>query len=113
MIEKDLQKGVLDVARILGYRVAHFRAAQTKHGWRTPVAADGAGWPDLVLCKPGRLVFCELKVGKNTLSAEQATWLEALREAGQEAYVWTDVDWNAGVVEDVLRRGTKHESEAA
>jgi len=110
MYEADLQKGVIDVARILGYRVAHFRPAQTKHGWRTPVAADGAGFPDLCIVGHGRLIFAELKCGKNVLSAEQAQWLEALRAGGQEAYVWTDGDWAAGIVEALLKRGTKHES---
>ena len=107
MIEKELQTGVIDVARLFGWRVAHFRSVPVKRGprvvWETPVQADGAGFPDLVLVRD-RVLWIELKVGKNTLSAVQAAWLEALRSAGQEVYVWTDVDWDAGIVEVVLDR---------
>ena len=108
-LEADLQKAVIDTARIFGYRVAHFRPAQTKHGWRTAVAGDGAGFPDCVIVGNGRVLYRELKVGRNTLSDEQAGWLEALREAGVDAGVWTDADWHSGLVEAELRRGTKHE----
>ena len=61
MTEAQFQSAIVELARLLGYRVAHFRAAKTAHGWRTPVAADGAGWPDLTLAKPGRLLFVECK----------------------------------------------------
>jgi hypothetical protein len=108
MLEHELLKGVIDVARILGWRVAHFRAAMTKHGWRTAVQADGAGWPDLILVRE-RLLVRELKCGKNTLSAEQAAWLEALRAAGVDAGVWTEHAWLSGEIEAELRRGTRHE----
>lgn len=102
MTERELQSGVVELARILGWRVAHFRPAMTKHGWRTPVQADGACFPDVVLVRD-RVLFAELKAGRNRLSPEQAAWLEALREAGAEAHVWTDADWFAGVVEAELR----------
>lgn len=39
----------------LGYRVAHFRPEKTAHDWRTAVAADGKGYPDLAMAKPGQL----------------------------------------------------------
>ena len=38
------------------------------------------------------------------LQPEQVAWLKDLREAGQEVYVWRDLDWTSGAVEDVLRR---------
>ena len=109
MLERDLEKAVIDTARILGYRTAHFRPALTKHGWRTAVAGDGTGFPDLVIVGNGRVLYRELKVGRNALSAEQAEWLEALRAAGQDAGVWTDTDWSSGVIEAELRRETRHE----
>jgi hypothetical protein len=46
--ERDFQAAVLEAARVFGWHVAHFRPARTAHGWRTPVAADGAGFPDIV-----------------------------------------------------------------
>jgi hypothetical protein len=105
--EKELMQGVIDTARIFGWRVAHFRSVPVKRGprvvWETPVQADGRGFPDLVLVRE-RVLWVELKVGANTLSDEQAAWIEALREAGQEAHVLTDEDWHRGVIEALLRR---------
>jgi hypothetical protein len=112
MLEKELQKGVVDVAKILGYRVHHTRAAWTNKGYRTPIIGH-VGFPDLVISGHGRCLFVELKCGKNVLSAEQAAWLEALRAAGQEAYVWTEHEWASGEIEAELKRSTKHESAAA
>ncbi len=104
VLERELQKGVIDVARILGYRVSAFRPAQTSKGWRTAVQGDGVGWPDLCIVGQGRILFRELKVGRNTLSAEQVEWIRALEEAGSDVGVWTDVDWHSGLIEAELRR---------
>ena len=108
--EKQLMQGVIDTARIFGWRVAHFRSVPVRRGkrvvWETPVQADGKGFPDLVLVRE-RVVWVELKVGGNTLSAEQAAWLEALREAGCEALVLTEHDWSSGAVEALLQRATE------
>jgi len=112
MLERDLQKGVLDVARILGYLVHAERAAWSQKGYRTPIQGN-AGFPDLVICGHGRFLVRELKVGKNVLTAEQAEWIEALRAAGVDAGVWSDADWESGLIEAELKRGTRHESEAA
>jgi len=35
--EKELQENILDIAKMFGWRRAHFRPARTKYGWRTPV----------------------------------------------------------------------------
>ncbi len=105
--EKQLQHAVIDTARIFGWRVAHFRTVPVKRGprviWETPVQADGAGFPDLVLVRD-RVLWVELKVGGNTLSSAQAEWARALDAAGAERYVWTEHDWRAGVIEARLRR---------
>jgi len=93
MLERDLQDQVLDLARLLRWRVAHFRAARTAHGWRTPVSADGAGFPDLVLVRSRRLIAAELKRdAKAKLTPAQQAWLADLRGAGIEVYVWTGDD---------------------
>jgi VRR-NUC domain len=104
LTERELQANVVFVARVFGFKCAHFRPAWTRKGWRTPVEGDAVGFPDLVLCAPGRLIFVELKCGRNKLTPEQSEWLEALRAAGQEAHVWTDRDWQTGLVEAELRR---------
>jgi hypothetical protein len=94
MTEKELQTGVIELARVLGWRCAHFRPAQTSKGWRTPVGADGAGWPDLFLCRE-RVVALELKATGGKLRPEQADWLRALLDAGQEVYVCRPSDLDA------------------
>ncbi len=86
--EAEWQRGIVELARMLGCRVAHFRPAKTSHGWRTAVAADGAGWPDLTLAKPGRLIFAGLKSATGKLSDDQRAWLAVLAAAGAEVHVW-------------------------
>lgn len=105
LLEDELLSCVIDTARLFGWRVAHFRPALTKHGWRTAVSGDGKGFPDLILVRE-EVLAVELKVGGNTLSDDQAAWLEAFRAAGTDAHVWTDADWFAGVIEARLRRAT-------
>jgi hypothetical protein len=103
MSEAQLQGGVIDTARTLGYLVAHFRAAKTERGWRTPVEGDGKGFPDLVLTGRGRVIFAELKNETRPLEPEQRVWLDALTIAGAELYVWRPSDYRAGEVERILR----------
>jgi VRR-NUC domain len=103
MLEADLQDAVIDTARLLGWRVAHFRPARTEKGWRTPVAADGKGFPDLVMVRRERLIFAELKAAGEKLRAEQVDWLAALEHADCELYVWRPIDWTSGEIEGLLR----------
>jgi hypothetical protein len=91
--ERDFQIAVLEAARLLGWRVAHFRTARTARGWRTPVEGDGAGFPDLVLLRGERLLARELKSASGRLSAEQLAWLEAFGAAGVDVGVWREGDW--------------------
>lgn len=77
--ERDFQNHTIGVAQALGWRVAHFRPAMLRSGkWATPVQADGAGFPDLVLVRGERLLFLELKAQGGRLRPEQRAWLEAL-----------------------------------
>lgn len=102
MTERQLQDAVLDLAKMLGWHVVHFRPAQTQRGWRTPVEADGAGFPDLLLVRE-RLLCAELKVGANKLSTGQLRWQVWLERAGVECVVWRPPDLRDGTVERVLR----------
>jgi VRR-NUC domain-containing protein len=72
---------------------------RTKDGsWRTPVTADGAGWPDLCLVRPPRILFAELKSESGTLRPNQTEWLDVLRLLPQvEVYLWRPGDWDAVV----------------
>ncbi len=75
--EKDFQDNVIELAQILGWRIAHFRPAMTKHGWRTPMIGN-PGFPDLVLAKAGQVITAELKSEKGKLTEDQAKWLAEL-----------------------------------
>jgi hypothetical protein len=96
--EADFQKVVIDLAHIFGWKVAHFRPAKTSKGWRTPVAADGAGFPDLVMARGGDLIAVELKVGKNRTTRQQDDWLDRF----PRAFVWKPEDLETDIIE-VLR----------
>lgn len=88
MSEKEFQAQVIQLARLHGWIVAHFRPAQTRKGkWVTPVAADGKGYPDLVLVRD-RVIFAELKTDTGKLTPEQEQWHERLKAAGAQAEVW-------------------------
>jgi hypothetical protein len=78
--EEDFQQQIIELARMYGWRVAHFRAAQTARGWRTPVAADGAGFPDLVLVRDAELIFAELKTDRGRLRPDQGVWIAAFEQ---------------------------------
>lgn len=102
--EADVLAGVVDLAHALGYRVAHFRPAMTAHGWRTPVSADGAGFPDLILvrARDGRVIAAELKAGKGRVTTQQRAWLDDLAAAGVPAFVWSPADYPDRIA-DILR----------
>ena len=103
MTEAELQSAVIDLAHLLKWRVAHFRPAMNAKGqWRTAVAGDGAGFPDLVLVRD-RVIFAELKSGNGRVSLDQRGWMDALRSAGCLAVIWKPGDWANGTVEAILR----------
>jgi hypothetical protein len=90
--EAQFQRSVIELAQLNGWKVAHFRPAQNAKGvWRTPVAADGAGFPDLVLVKD-RVIFAELKTDKGRVRPDQKEWLEALDRCATTV-IWRPRDW--------------------
>jgi hypothetical protein len=97
--ELQFQKTVTAFAHLNGWKVASFRPARVlRHGqetYETPVSADGAGFPDLVLVhrRRGLLVVAELKIGKNRPTPKQRDWLQCFTAAGISAYVWKPQDW--------------------
>jgi hypothetical protein len=93
MNETEFQGAVLDLAKLFGWRVAHFRPARTEQGWRTAVAADGKGFPDLVLIHPKYgVLFRELKTDTTQLSADQEAWRDSLLDAGADWDIWRPRD---------------------
>jgi hypothetical protein len=108
MTERELLDSVLELAHLFGWLRAHFRPAMTKHGWRTPVAADGKGFSDLLMCRE-RLVIAELKSERGQTTPEQLDWLAALSNAGIETHVWRPSNWQSGEIEAALRRRSSPE----
>ncbi len=96
MKEAEFQAAVMELAQVCGWLRAHFRPAQNLRGqWRTAVAGDGKGFPDLVLVHPDRgVVFAELKSERGRTTPEQDRWLEVLAEAGARVHLWRPDDWD-------------------
>ena len=92
--EKEFQRAVIEYAKMMGWRVHHTLPAITQSGrWITPVQGD-VGFPDLVLCRPPRLILAELKRVGGKVSPQQQEWLDALQACdGVECYVWYPSDW--------------------
>lgn len=107
MSESQLQELVISLAHVYQWRVAHFRPGQTNKGWRTAVAADGRGFPDLVLAKPGRLLFAELKTSVGLLTDAQRAWRQVL---GNWFVLWTPKHWESGEILRTLSGNTKEQT---
>lgn len=87
--EADFQSTVIDAARLLRWRVTHFRAARTARGWATPLQGH-PGFPDLVLARDGVVIVAELKRHGGRLTADQRLWGAAL---GGAYRLWTPGMW--------------------
>lgn len=103
LTEKQFQTQVIQLAKLRGWRVAHFRPARVMKGgketWRTPVEGHN-GFPDLVLARDGFVLLVELKTDMGTLSDDQERWLLAAQKV---AAVWRPRNWPH--IEAVLRDG--------
>lgn len=94
MNERSLQAAVLELAGLLGWATYHTFDSRR----------SAPGFPDLVLVRPPRIVFAELKAGRGRLSLDQHRWLDLLAGCpGVEAYLWTPAQWRAGEIERALR----------
>jgi len=93
--EQAFTDQVVQLAMICGWRVCHFRPAKTARGYRTAIQGH-KGFPDIVAAKNGRIIFAELKVGRNRPSDDQVEWLAALQcqhASRTEVYVWYPHHW--------------------
>lgn len=92
---------VIDLAKVNRWRLYHAYDSRR----------SAAGFPDLVLVRPPRLIFAELKTAKGRLTREQGGWLTdlgALALPGVEVYVWRPDDWNE-IVERLKRPGLRNQ----
>jgi hypothetical protein len=83
--EKQLMQAIIDAARTLGYLCYHTFDSRR----------SAPGFPDLVLCGRGRLLFIEVKGPRGRFRAGQQEWLQRLIDIGVEAYVVTPADYDA------------------
>lgn len=82
--EKEFQAAVIALATMNGW--LHY------HTWDSRKSA--AGFPDLVLVKPGRgVIFAELKSATGVESLSQTAWRLALECAEANAVLWRPSDW--------------------
>ena len=97
--ESEFQEKVIRLAIMLDWKVCHFRPGRTIDGeWRTPVAGDGKGFPDLVLARKPLIIFAELKSESGKMSIDQDEWARIIRECGGYYYLWRPSNW-----EDIVR----------
>ncbi len=81
--ERDFQRQVVQLARLMGWRIYHTHDSRR----------SAAGFPDLVLVHPHRgIIFAELKSPTGRTTPEQEGWLALLLQAGQRAYLWRPED---------------------
>lgn len=102
--EDAFLEAVVNLAHMYGWICAHHSKSARKVGerWVSNIKGD-KGSPDLVLVRPPRVIFAELKLGSRArnakghlaggsygLTPEQKIWLDALRECpGVQVFVWT------------------------
>lgn len=109
--ELDFQHRVMELAKLSGWMVVHYRPARVGKGPRTrvvtPLSGD-RGAPDLILARDGVVLLVELKAQNGRLSPEQRQWLHHIGEHGR---VWRPSDWLT-VVQELSRTAIKRRSTA-
>lgn len=102
--ESQLQAAIVELAKLEGWLVFHPMPVQNQSGrWRTALQGD-RGFPDLVLAHKDRgVIFVELKSTIGRVSEYQQLWIDTLKQAGAEVYVWRPVDIHQARI--MLREG--------
>lgn len=87
MTHEEWQAQVVDLAHVLGWAHLHVRRTIGR-GRKWTTSTNVVGWPDLFLWHHRRgFAAIELKVGRDTASAEQVAVLAALHSAGARTLV--------------------------
>jgi len=84
--EKQFQSAVVQLAKANGFMVYHTHDSRKSE----------PGFPDLVLCRNGRIIFAELKSESGKLTDAQIKWRDMLSTAcGKNVQVatWWPKDW--------------------
>ena len=112
MTEAEFQAQVKDLAELCGWRYTHFNTSMrmvrpTDGPARMVGDKDASGFPDLVLVRPPRIIFAELKTETGKLQQAQADYLTLLQAVAREApgfmevAIWRPSDWDT--IMEVLR----------
>ena len=92
--EKDFQQQIVDLARLLRWRVYHTHDSRP----------SAPGFPDLVLVKGRQCIFAEVKTETGRITVEQKKWMDALAEVrGHSVIVWRPSCWRD--IEAALKGG--------
>jgi VRR-NUC domain len=92
MSEPAFQRQVLQLAHLCGWLTYHTLDSR----------GSEPGFPDLVLVRPPRLLFAELKTQTGRVSQAQRRWLHLLGQCpGVEVHLWRPGDWDE--IETTLR----------
>lgn len=83
--ERDFQQAIVDLAHLKGWYVYHTYDSRR----------SAAGWPDLVLLRPPRIIIAEVKSAKGRLRTAQRDVLQMLDGCDIETHVWRPADWPA------------------
>ena len=92
MTETAFQSDVMRLAKMLGWLPYHTLDPRR----------SASGFPDLVLVRE-RVLFRELKVGKNKLSQSQELWRDSIMDTGGDWAEWRETDMD-DIVADLSRR---------
>lgn len=77
MTEREIQREITNAAETYGWNWYHANQP----------LRDRAGFPDLVLIRPPKLLICELKSKRGRVSPQQAEWIEDLTACGVDARI--------------------------
>jgi len=81
--EQDFQRWIVNCAIVLGW--SHYHTWNSFH--------SQAGFPDLVLIRPPRIIFAEVKNATGKVTVTQDIWLTQLAKCpGVETYLWRPAD---------------------
>jgi len=84
--EKEFQSLIVDYAELKQWLTYHTHDSRR----------SAPGFPDLVLVRPPRLIFAEIKSAKGRVRPDQHIWLDTLSEVTNlEVFLWRPADWDA------------------
>lgn len=81
--EKQFQAQIVELARWNNFVVYHTFDSRRSE----------AGFPDLILIRPPRLIVVEVKSQTGRVTPAQEAWLQRFQECGIETHVWRPDHW--------------------